>query len=45
MLIYKTRMHPESTLDPENCTLKSNARARSSWIHNHIKMVDQYEDV
>ena len=45
MLIYKTHMHPESSLDPEHCTPKSNARARSSWLHAHIKIVDQYEDV
>ncbi len=45
MLIYRTHMHPESTVDPGHCTLKSDAKARSSWLHNHIKMVDKYEDV
>ena len=45
MLIYKTRMHPESSLDPEHCTPKSDARAMSSWLHSHIKLVDHYEDV
>jgi hypothetical protein len=30
MLIYRTHMHPESSLDPEHCTPKSDARARSS---------------
>jgi hypothetical protein len=45
MLIYRTHMHPESSLDPEHCTPKSDARARSSWLRSHIKIVDQYEDV
>ena len=45
MLIYMTRMHPESSLDPEHCTPKTDARARSRWLHSHIKIVDQYEDV
>ena len=33
MLIYRTHMHPESSLDPEHCTPKSDAKARSSWLH------------
>ena len=45
MLIYMTRMHPEASLDPEHYTPKSDARARSSWLHTHIKAVDHYEDV
>ena len=45
MLIYKTHMHPEASLDPEHCTPKSDARARSSWLHAHIKTVEQYDDV
>jgi len=45
MLVYKTRMHPEASLDPEHCTPKSDARARSSWLHAHIKIVDKYVDV
>ena len=45
MLIYKTHMHPEASLDPEHCTPKSGAKARRSWLHAHIKIVDQYEDV
>jgi hypothetical protein len=45
MLIYKTHMHPEASLDPEHCTPKLDARARSNWLHAHIKIVDQYEDV
>jgi hypothetical protein len=45
MLIYKTHMHPEASLDPEHCKPKSDARAMSIWLHAHIKIVDQYEDV
>ena len=45
MRIYKTHMHPEASLDPEHCTPKSDARARSTWLQAHIKTVDQYEDV
>jgi hypothetical protein len=45
MLIYKSHMHPESSLDPEHCTPKLDAKARSIWLHNHNKIDDQYEDV
>ena len=45
MLIYSSHMHPEALLDPEHCTPESDARAKSSWLHAHIKTVDQYEDV
>ena len=37
MLIYKTHIHPESSLDPEHCTPKSDAKARSNWLHARIK--------
>ena len=45
MLLYMTHMHPEVSLDPEHCTTKSDARARSSWLHAQRMTVDQYEDV
>jgi hypothetical protein len=45
LLIYKTHMHPEASLNPETCTPETNAIARNSWIHAHIKIIDQYEDV
>ncbi len=45
MLIYTTYMHPEASLDPEHCTPKSDAKARSIWLQVHIKTVDQYEEV
>ena len=45
MLIYMTHMHPEASSDPEHCTPKSDAKAMSSWLHAHIKTVDQYEDI
>jgi hypothetical protein len=45
LLIYKTHMHPEASLNPEACTPKSDVRARNSWIQVHIKCIDQYEDV
>jgi hypothetical protein len=32
LLIYKTYMHTESTLDPERCAYKSDAIMRNKWI-------------
>ena len=32
MLIYKTHMHPEASLNPEHSTPKSDAIAKNSWL-------------
>jgi hypothetical protein len=32
LLIYKTHMHTEATLDPERCALKTNVHTRSKWL-------------
>ena len=45
LLIYKTHMHPEASLNPGACTPKSDAIAWNKWIQAHIKCIDQYEDV
>ena len=44
ILIYKTYMHTESTLDPERCSFKSDAGTRSKWITKQIQQVDEHED-
>ena len=45
MLIYKTHMHPEASLSPEQCTPTLDTWAKNSWLHAHIKSIDQYDDV
>jgi len=44
LLIYKTYMHTESSLDPGRCTFKTDANMRSKWITKQIQQVDQHED-
>jgi hypothetical protein len=45
MLIYKTYMQPEASMNPEQCTSKSNVRAMNNWLMAHIKSIDRYEEV
>jgi hypothetical protein len=45
ILIYKAHMHPEASLNPEQCTLKSDAKSRNNWFLAHIKSIDLYVDV
>ena len=45
MLIYKTHMHPDASLNLEHCTPKSDAGAKNHWLHAHTKSIDKYEDV
>ena len=37
ILIYKTYMHTEASLDPERCSYKSDAGTRNKWINKHIQ--------
>ncbi len=32
ILIYKSHMYKEASLDPERCTQKTNQKARNSWV-------------
>ena len=44
ILIYKTYMHTEPTLDPERCAFKSDAGMRNKWIIKQIQQVVQHGD-
>ena len=44
ILIYKTYMHSESSLDPERFAYKSDPGMRNKWIIKHIQQVDHHED-
>ena len=41
-MIYKTHMHPEASLNPEQCTSKSDTKAMNNWLLAHIKSLNQY---
>jgi hypothetical protein len=43
ILIYKTNMHPGSTLNPEQCTTKADRAARRRWLGTTIKQLDQHQ--
>ncbi len=45
ILIYKTLLHQESSLEPEPCTTRTNAMSRLNWILAHIKQIDKYENI
>ena len=45
ILIYKSHMYKEATLDPERCSYKSNQKARNLWVANQIRNLGHYEDV
>ena len=38
-------MHPASSSNPEQCTSRSDARAKHRWLINNINQIDHYEDV
>jgi hypothetical protein len=40
ILIYKTNMHPGSTLNPELCTAKADRIARRRWLTTTLKQLD-----
>jgi hypothetical protein len=44
MLIYKTNMHPGSTLNPEQCTSKVDRNARKRWLTTTLQQLDQHQD-
>jgi hypothetical protein len=45
ILIYKSHMYKETTLDPERCSHKSDQKARNLWVANQIMNLGHYEDV
>jgi len=45
ILIYKSHMYNEATLDPERCTHTSDEKARRAWLVAHIRQIDLYEDI
>ncbi len=45
ILIYKSHVYKEASLDPERCTFKSDEKARNSWVSNLIGDLGHYEDV
>jgi len=45
ILIYKSHMCNEATLDPERCTHKSDEKAMRARLVAHIRQIDQYEDI
>jgi hypothetical protein len=44
ILIYKTHMHSEATLDPERCAFNTNVTTRGKWLIKQIQHLDQHED-
>ena len=45
ILIYKSHMYIESSLDPERCSHKTDEKARRAWLLSHIRQIEQYEDI
>ena len=45
ILIYKSHMYTEASLDPERCSYKSDQKAMNLWVANSIRQLGHYEDV
>ena len=45
ILIYKSHMYTEASLDPERCSYKSDQKARNLWVANRTRQLGHYEDV
>ena len=45
ILIYKSYMYSEASLDPEKCTFKMDQKARNLWVSAHARQIGQFEDV
>jgi hypothetical protein len=37
ILIYKSHMYKEASLDPERCSFKVDQKARNQWVANHAR--------
>ncbi len=45
IVIYKSYMHKEVSLDPERCSFKTDQKARNHWVSNQVRQLEQFEDV
>ena len=45
ILIYKSHMYKEASLDPERCTQKTDQKAKNLWVATQIRQLGHYEDV
>ena len=45
ILIYKSYMYSEASLDPERCSFKIDQKARNQWVSIHAQHIRQFEDV
>ncbi len=45
MLVYRSHMYTEASLDPERCSLKSVQKARNHWVVNQVRQLGHFEDV
>jgi hypothetical protein len=43
ILIYKSNMHPGSTLNSEQCTVKADRATRRRWLGTTLKQLDQHQ--
>ncbi len=44
IMIYKTTMHPESDMNPEQCTSKADRNSRKRWLTTTLQQLDQHQD-
>jgi hypothetical protein len=45
ILIYKSHMYTEASLDPERCNYKSDQKPNDLWAANQIRQLGHYKDV
>ena len=45
ILIYKSHIYKEASLDPERCIHKTNQKARNLWVANQLRQLRRYENV
>ncbi len=45
ILLYKSHMYNETTLDPERCMHTSDDKAMRTFLVTHLRQIDQYEDI
>ena len=45
ILIYKSHMYKEASLDPERCSHKTDQQARNLWVANQLRQLRHYENV
>jgi len=45
ILIYKSHMYTEASLDTKRCSHKSDQKTRNLWVANQIRQLGHYEDV